>query len=102
MNYNVKYYCFPSSITTGVFRAQADCTFILPLELSTEELRHLPRKMPPLAYQTSEYAVPGGGIFLGKWRSTFAGSSEGRMNVHLACALNILYIPVLFFISRSV
>jgi hypothetical protein len=24
------------------------------------------------AYQTSEYVVPRGGIFLGKWRSSFA------------------------------
>jgi hypothetical protein len=27
------------------------------------------------AYQTSQYVVPRGGIFLGKWRSSFAGSS---------------------------
>jgi hypothetical protein len=27
-------------------------------------------------YQTSQYVVPCGGIFLGKWRSSFAGSSE--------------------------
>jgi hypothetical protein len=26
------------------------------------------------AYQTSQYVVPRGGIFLGKWRSSFAGS----------------------------
>jgi hypothetical protein len=30
-----------------VFRAQADCTFILPPELPAKELCHLPRKMPP-------------------------------------------------------
>jgi hypothetical protein len=30
------------------------------------------------------------GIFLGKWRSSFAGSSGGRMNVQSACALNTL------------
>jgi hypothetical protein len=29
-----------------VFKAQADWTFILPSELPTKELRHLPRKMP--------------------------------------------------------
>jgi hypothetical protein len=40
------------------------------------------------AYQTSQYVVPRGGIFLGKWRSSFAGSSDGKMNVQLACALN--------------
>jgi hypothetical protein len=33
------------------------------------------------AYQTSQYAVPRGGIFLGKWRSSFAGGSDGKMNV---------------------
>jgi hypothetical protein len=26
------------------------------------------------AYQTSQYVVPRGGIFLGNWRSSFAGS----------------------------
>jgi hypothetical protein len=26
------------------------------------------------AYQTSQYVVPRGGIFLGKWRSFFAGN----------------------------
>jgi hypothetical protein len=30
----------------NVFRAQADCTFILPWELSAKELRQLPTKMP--------------------------------------------------------
>jgi hypothetical protein len=60
------------------FRAKADWTFILPSELPTKELRHLPRKMQP---QTSQYVVPRGGIFLGKWRSTFAGSSDGKINV---------------------
>jgi hypothetical protein len=28
------------------------------------------------AYQTSQYVVPRGGIFLGKWRSFFARSSD--------------------------
>jgi hypothetical protein len=28
------------------------------------------------AYQTSQYVVPLGGIYFGKWRSTFAGSSD--------------------------
>jgi hypothetical protein len=40
------------------------------------------------AYQTSQHVVPSGGIFVGKWRSTFAGSSDGKMNVQSACALN--------------
>jgi hypothetical protein len=64
-----------------MFRAQADCTLLC----------HLPIKMPPQAYETSQYVVPRGGIFLGKWRSTFAESSDGKMNVQSACALNTLY-----------
>jgi hypothetical protein len=43
------------------------------------------------AYQTSQYVVPCGGIFLGKGRSSFAGSSDGKMNVQSACALNTRY-----------
>jgi hypothetical protein len=31
------------------------------------------------AYQISPYAVPRGGIFLGKWRSSFAGNSDGKL-----------------------
>jgi hypothetical protein len=27
------------------------------------------------AYQTSQYVVPRGGIFLDKWRSSFAGNA---------------------------
>jgi hypothetical protein len=48
------------------------------------------------AYQTSQYVVPCGGIFPGKWRSSFAGSSGGIMNVQSACALNTRYILSLF------
>jgi hypothetical protein len=44
------------------------------------------------AYQTSQYVVPRGGIFLGKWRGSFAGSSGGKMNVQSACDLNTRYI----------
>jgi hypothetical protein len=62
-----------------VFRAQADWTFILPSELPTKELRHLQRKMPPQTYLTSQYVVSRGGIFLGNWRSTFAGSSDDKL-----------------------
>jgi hypothetical protein len=43
------------------------------------------------AYQTSKYMVPHGGIFLGKWRSSLAGRSGGRMKVQAACVLNIRY-----------
>jgi hypothetical protein len=71
-----------------VFTAQADWTFILRSELLTKELCHLQRKMPPQAYQTSQYVMPHGGIFLGKWRSSFAGSSNSKMNVQSACTLN--------------
>jgi hypothetical protein len=44
------------------------------------------------AYQTSQYVVPCGDIFLGKWRSSFAGISDGKMNVQSVFALNIRYI----------
>jgi hypothetical protein len=64
-----------------MFRAQADWTFILPSELPAKELRHSPRKMLVQAYQTSHYVKPRGGIFLGKWPSTFAGTSDGKINV---------------------
>jgi hypothetical protein len=57
--------------------------------------------MPPQAYQTSEYAVPRGGIFLAKLRSTFAGSSDGKMNVQSACALNTIYLHAKFNIFYS-
>jgi hypothetical protein len=33
------------------------------------------------AYQTSLYVVPHSGIFLGKLHSSFAGKSDGKMNV---------------------
>jgi hypothetical protein len=69
-----------------------------------KELRHLPRKMTPQAYQTSQYVVPRGGIFLGKWRRSFIGSSDGKMNVEPACALNILhvYIHSFFFLESGI
>jgi hypothetical protein len=43
------------------------------------------------AYQISQYVVPSGGIFLGNWRISFAGDSDGKMNVQSACALNTQY-----------
>jgi hypothetical protein len=43
-------------------------------------------------YQASQYVMPCGGIFLGKWHSSFAGSSEGKMNIPSACALNTRYV----------
>jgi hypothetical protein len=47
------------------------------------------------AYQTSQYVVPLGGIFLGKWRSAFAGSSHGEMDVPSSCALSTRYVLML-------
>jgi hypothetical protein len=49
------------------------------------------RVFPVQAYRTSQHMVPRGGIFLGKWRSSFAGESDDKMNVHSACTLNTLY-----------
>jgi hypothetical protein len=43
------------------------------------------------ACQTSQYVVSRGGVSLGKWRCSFAGSSDGKMNVQSACALNTRY-----------
>jgi hypothetical protein len=63
-----------------VFIAQADLTFILPSELLPKELR--------------QYVVPRGGLFLGKWRSTFAGSSDSKINVRTTCTQNILYMSI--------
>jgi hypothetical protein len=67
-----------------VLRTQADWTFILLSELPTKELRHLPREMPLQAYLSTQYVVPRGRIFLGKWRSIFAGSFDGKINVQTA------------------
>jgi hypothetical protein len=50
------------------------------------------------AYQASQYVVSRVGIFLGKWRSSYAGSSAGKMNVQSACALNILYKYIYIYI----
>jgi hypothetical protein len=39
----------------------------------------------------SDFSVRGAArqqFFFGKWRSSFAGSSDGKMNVQSACALN--------------
>jgi hypothetical protein len=43
------------------------------------------------AYQTSQYVVSRGSIFLCKWRNSFAGSSDGKMKVQSACPLNTQY-----------
>jgi hypothetical protein len=43
-------------------------------------------------YRTFQYVVPSGGIFLGKWRISFAGNFDGKMSVQSACAPNTRYI----------
>jgi hypothetical protein len=43
------------------------------------------------AYQNFQYVVPHSGIFLRNWRSSFAGSPDGKINVQSACDLNTLY-----------
>jgi hypothetical protein len=45
-----------------------------------------------LAYQTYQYVVPPGNIFLGNWRRSFEGSSDAKINAQSACALNNRYI----------
>jgi hypothetical protein len=45
------------------------------------------------AYYTSQYVAPRGGIFLDKWLSSFAGNSDGKMNVQSACALKPCSAP---------
>jgi hypothetical protein len=42
--------------------------------------------------QSSQCMGPRGGIFLLKWCSSFAGNSDGKMNVQSAYALNIRYM----------
>jgi hypothetical protein len=58
---------------------------------SYERAAPLAKKKPPQAYQTSQYVVLCSGIFLGKWCSSIAGSSNGKMNIQSACALNTRY-----------
>jgi hypothetical protein len=53
------------------------------------------------AYQTFQYVVPRGGIFHGKWRSSFAGNSDGKMNVQSASALNTRYNDMPLFPCQS-
>jgi hypothetical protein len=53
-------------------------------------------------YQNFQYVVPRGGIFLVKWRSSFAGSSSGKIKVQSACALDNLYIRVCVYIYCDV
>jgi hypothetical protein len=59
--------------------------------VGTSYQRAAPLAKKNAAYQTSQYVVPSGGIFLDKRDSTFAGSSDGKMNLQTACALFTLY-----------
>jgi hypothetical protein len=40
--------------------------------------------MPPQAYPASQHVVPRRGIFLGKWRNSFTGISEGEIKSDLS------------------
>jgi hypothetical protein len=60
--------------------------------LLTQKQLEMYRMFIVQAYQASQYVVPSGGVFLGKWRSSFAGNSGGKMNVQSACALDNRYI----------
>jgi hypothetical protein len=40
------------------------------------------------AYQTCQYVVPRGGLFLYKYRDSFTGSSDGKIDVQSDCNLN--------------
>jgi hypothetical protein len=46
--------------------------------------------------------VPCGSILLGKWCSTFTGSSDSKMNVQSACALNTLYLLPLLYVHHYI
>jgi hypothetical protein len=54
------------------------------------------------ANQTSQYMVPRCGIFLGKWRSSSAGNSYGKLNVQSACALNTRYMIIFLEVMRKI
>jgi hypothetical protein len=64
------------------------------LKSQTKNFKNMYKVFIVQAYQTSQYVVPRGGIFLGKWRNSFAGSSNGKMNVPSAYALNTRYIAL--------
>jgi hypothetical protein len=42
-------------------------------------------------YENFQYVMQRGGILLVKWRSSFPGSSDGKMDGQLACAQNTRY-----------
>jgi hypothetical protein len=51
------------------------------------------------AYQTFQYVLPPGGIFLSKWHSSSEGSSGGEMTVQSACTLNTRYVTVFWDVT---
>jgi hypothetical protein len=55
------------------------------------------------AYQTSQYVVPHGGIFLGKWHCSFAGNSDGRKEwpIRLHSEHPVLRLLVCFMLRNS-
>jgi hypothetical protein len=77
---------------------QADWTFILPSELPAKVLgtaeknatarHHVLRSLISLQRQ-----------FSGKWRSSFVGISDSKMNAQSACALNTWYMHAPSYIS---
>jgi hypothetical protein len=77
----------------GLYRVH--CAGLSDFSVCAAVWRHFSRQVAQLFRkkfrQTSQYVVPCGGIFLGKWRSSFARSSDGKMNVQSACALNTRY-----------
>jgi hypothetical protein len=75
----------PSGIFTSCFPTKILYPFLF------SPMRELYSVFVVQACQTSQYVMPCGGIFLGKWRRSFVGSSNGKMNVQSACALNTQY-----------
>jgi hypothetical protein len=54
------------------------------------------------AYQTSRYVVPCGGIFLSKWRSSFAGSSLATQIMVVKCLIPLLEVEILAAITKMI
>jgi hypothetical protein len=51
----------------------------------------------------SQYVMPHGGIFLGKWPSAFAGSCHGKINVQSLRSEHPIYVLVVFsYLSPNV
>jgi hypothetical protein len=111
--YSLHFHCFYIFVP-GV--QSAGCLDIhFTVGTSYERAAPLAEKNAAAGLSDFSYVVPRGGIFLGKWRSTFAGSSDGKMNVQSACALIsvtccdysehsfLILVPVFYlsFVTRS-